>query len=229
MKMRLIKSNFELISLVAPGVSGKTIIDVGCGTGDLVRDLAKAGAVVTGIDTAERLAGINEYSPGKTEKYLEEQGAKLPFPGNLADIIVYFASFHHIPEELIPGVMGEVRRVLKPGGSAIIAEPVSIRGAYFELVRLREDERKIQKKAYEEIKKAPHLGFKPISEDYFYMNRSFADYVRCMNIFVNDEAQRNQCIEAAEKKVRRKSYREKKAFNRIRYKSIIRVNVLQKS
>ena len=50
----------DLISLAADGVKGKKIIDVGCGTGLLSVKLAKAGALVTGIDLSKDMLTIAE-------------------------------------------------------------------------------------------------------------------------------------------------------------------------
>ncbi len=49
-------SNFgeDLVSLLNPQ-KGESILDVGCGTGDLAHDISKSGATVTGIDAAQSM------------------------------------------------------------------------------------------------------------------------------------------------------------------------------
>ena len=50
----------DLISLATGGIKGKKIIDVGCGTGLLAVKLAKAGALVTGVDLSRDMLNIAE-------------------------------------------------------------------------------------------------------------------------------------------------------------------------
>lgn len=45
----------HLVELAAGGISGKKILDIGCGTGQLSTQLAKRGARVSGIDLSEEM------------------------------------------------------------------------------------------------------------------------------------------------------------------------------
>jgi sterol 24-C-methyltransferase len=103
-------------------VPGKVALDIGCGQG-LVADMVQeqSGAKVVGINISpEQLAKArsNAASKGKLGTLLEfEQGSmneRLPFPDNSFDAayIVQANAYAHN----FTSLMGEVRRVLKPGG-----------------------------------------------------------------------------------------------------------------
>lgn len=70
---------FEFLSTIGIGVNGQRILDLGTGTGNLAREFAKRGSVVTGVDASAeqiRQAGIMaaeekldiEYMVGKSEE-----------------------------------------------------------------------------------------------------------------------------------------------------------------
>lgn len=52
-------SNFgeSLVSLLNPQ-AGESILDVGCGTGDLANDISRSGAIVTGMDASQSMIGV---------------------------------------------------------------------------------------------------------------------------------------------------------------------------
>jgi ubiquinone/menaquinone biosynthesis C-methylase UbiE len=156
-------------------------------------------------------------------------GENLPFKNNSADIIIFFASFHHIPEQMMMQTLQETYRVLKAGGIGIFLEPIGREGSYFEIIRLVEDERDIQQLAFESIKKAHTFGLENKSEEIIYVERSFDDYVNLLNIFVEDEAERNGYLKEAGKITEGLSQEAGIPFEDYRFKSICRINVLQKS
>ncbi len=156
-------------------------------------------------------------------------GENLPFKNNFADIIIFFASFHHISGQMMMQTLQETHRVLMAGGIGVFLEPIGREGSYFEILRLVEDERDIQQLAFESIKKAHTFGLENKSEEIIYFERSFDDYVNVLNIFVEDEAERNGYLKEAGKITEGLSQEAGIPFKDYRYKSICRVNVLQKS
>jgi SAM-dependent methyltransferase len=115
-----------------------------------------------------------------------------------ADIIPYQASFHHVPADSMAAAR-ECRRVLKSGGRAIFVEPVYRAGAYTEITRLVEEEETAQKKAYAAICSLAESGLTLEKEDFFYLERSFADYNRLIEFFVEDAARRVAVLDKARK------------------------------
>ena len=226
--MKKVENDLDIITGIA-GVKDKTIIDTGCGTGGLARKLTAEGARVIGIDTPGMLEKAKDSSPAGDEKFIAGVGGHLPFKDNVADIVIFFASFHHVPKALMKQTLQETHRVLKTNGIGFFLEPVGQKGSYFEIVRLVEDERDIQQQAFEWIKKAASLGLENEKEEIFYIERSFEDYVNILNVFVDDETERNECLEKAREITAKLSQETGVPFEDYRYKSICRVNVLQKS
>lgn len=99
-----------------------SLLDVGCGTGTFLSIVSKRFDVkVSGID----------ISPGMIEKSREMLGGgadlrvgdseHLPWNDKSFDVVTCIASFHHYPNP--EPVLMEMKRVLKPGGRVIIADP----------------------------------------------------------------------------------------------------------
>jgi ubiquinone/menaquinone biosynthesis C-methylase UbiE len=146
--MKKIENELDIISEIT-GIKNKIIIDVGCGTGGLVRKLAEQGAEVIGIDRPDMLVkaknnqkllqgvqgdGFLEKSPpGRRRQsvFIAGLGENLPFKNNYADIIIFFASFHHVPGSMMKQTLQETHRVLKTGGIGIFLEPIGREGSYF--------------------------------------------------------------------------------------------------
>jgi hypothetical protein len=91
-----------------------------------------------------------------------------------------------------------------------------------------EDERDVQQLAFESIKKAHTFGLENKKEEIIYVERSFDDYINLLNVFVEDEAERNGYLREARKITEILSQEAGIPFEDYRYKSICRINVLQK-
>lgn len=173
--MTQILSIRHLISqLFAP--FGKVIVDIGCGTGELVKYLLQQGADAYGIDQEEIIAGIPHNNPDIKNRFKQGCGEKLPFPDNFADILLYIDSFHHISPGKMNHALQECRRVLKDKGQLVILEPVASEQSYYELVRLILDEKEMQKEALNVIQTAQNHGFLSEKEDFFFLERTCEDF-----------------------------------------------------
>ncbi|MFF0736180.1 methyltransferase domain-containing protein [Streptomyces chartreusis] len=110
---RLRSRSYELLSLVP----GSTVVDVGCGAGRAVAELAERGVQAVGVDPSPwMLAAARERWP---QAEFREAGAEdLPFAdrsvrGYRADKVF------HVLEE--PGLaVAEARRILCPGGRIVL-------------------------------------------------------------------------------------------------------------
>jgi SAM-dependent methyltransferase len=94
------------------------IVDVGCGTGATAAALARFGSV-TGVDISPLAL---EFCRRRGLERLEQGAAEaLPLAGNSVDLIVATDILEHLDDDR--AALGEFRRVLQPGGHAIITVP----------------------------------------------------------------------------------------------------------
>lgn len=94
-----------------------SILDVGCGGGVLSEDFARLGCKVTGIDPAAEAieaARVHAAASGLTIKYGVGVGEHLPFAEATYDCAACCDVLEHVDDA--DRVIGEVSRVLKPGG-----------------------------------------------------------------------------------------------------------------
>ncbi len=215
---------FENFSL-----AGKTVIDVGCGTGDLVRRMTGQRARVTGIDTAIMLEKAQRIPAIGGEKYLVGRAEALPLPDHCADLVLYIASFHHVPEDKEIEALLECRRVLKTRCHAFFVEPIAQPDSYYLITRLIEDEAAIQGKAYQSLLAAGHVGLEMKDEEIIYVERSFADYLTLLELFVEDDQQRIEVRELARRLTEQLCAETRTHFEDYRYRSICRAMLFEKT
>lgn len=101
-------------------LSGKSILDVGCGEGGLLIALKNKGLQVLGVDlskTALEIAHLQlscRESVGNPSILGQAEGHHLPFRDNTFDLVTSVDTLEHIPD--LPGFLGEIKRILKKGG-----------------------------------------------------------------------------------------------------------------
>ncbi|MEI7850620.1 MAG: methyltransferase domain-containing protein [Kiritimatiellales bacterium] len=105
------------------------ILDIGCGTGTLTRDIAaaltdKVHSRCIGLDAAEKMITVARRKAVVIPNiHFDAAIAEhLPYESNLFDAAVSTFFFHHIHFELKKKVLAETARVLKPGGRFIIVD-----------------------------------------------------------------------------------------------------------
>lgn len=92
---------------------GGRLLDVGCGTGFILRLAVDIFERVDGIDiTPEMLARIPDLGPKVTIQLAEAE--QLPFPDNTFDVVTAYSVFDHLVDYRI--ALREIARVLRPGG-----------------------------------------------------------------------------------------------------------------
>ncbi|WP_216905536.1 class I SAM-dependent methyltransferase [Nocardia noduli] len=100
---------------LAGDVTGRRILDAGCGSGPLFATLRDRGAVVTGIDAS---AGMLEQARlrlgADADLRVADLADPLPFPDNAFDDVVASLVLHYLRDW--GPTLTELRRVLVPGG-----------------------------------------------------------------------------------------------------------------
>src|SRR5262249_7502149 len=105
---------------LAPPSRAPRVLDVGCGSGDKLRSIARHSTCETfGTDFSEQ-AVANANARGAGDIRLRD-GHRLPFDDGFFDAAMSWHSLehHYSPRE----TMTEVARVLRPGGYGIFAVP----------------------------------------------------------------------------------------------------------
>jgi SAM-dependent methyltransferase len=113
-----------------PGLKrdGLSLLDYGCGAGDLMRVLAGLGArgTFTGCDVStgmlDEAARRWPAGAGPAPALSAQEGARTPFADGQFDIATISAVLHHVPPAGRAAVYAELGRVLKPGGRLYVFE-----------------------------------------------------------------------------------------------------------
>jgi ubiquinone/menaquinone biosynthesis C-methylase UbiE len=91
----------------------ETILDAGCGSGEVVKYLHSRGFHAKGVDITLQGTRINNASLIKNGFIIESSLESLPFGDNAFDVVFSSEVLEHIPEEKIPIVIDELYRVTK--------------------------------------------------------------------------------------------------------------------
>ncbi len=121
-------------------LAGRRVIDVGSGSGELVRWLRSQRADVVGVECGEVMIGLARAAdPEHPEAYLDGVAQALPLADEEADVVVMANSLHHVPGDAMDAALAEAQRVLRPGGTLYVSEPIA-EGTGHQLVAIIDDE-----------------------------------------------------------------------------------------
>ena len=99
-------------------LSGKTVLDVGCGGGILTEAMAGAGATVTGIDMAEAplsVARLHQVESGAEVEYLKSRAEDLAAErAGEFDVVTCLEMLEHVPDPSL--VIEACKTLVRPGG-----------------------------------------------------------------------------------------------------------------
>jgi ubiquinone/menaquinone biosynthesis C-methylase UbiE len=107
---------------------GSVVLDVGCGTGTLLLAVAERvgpSGALHGLEPSPEMAA---HARHKAEAHrvplqvVEGSADSLPYPPALFDAVLCTLVFHHLPRSMQEGAIREMRRVLRPGGRAVIVD-----------------------------------------------------------------------------------------------------------
>ena len=100
------------------GVSGKRILDIGCGGGILSESMAQRGAQVTGIDLSDKALGVAKLhllESGQTVDYRKISAEELATEqAGSYDIVTCMEMLEHVPKPA--SIVAACATLVKPGG-----------------------------------------------------------------------------------------------------------------
>lgn len=106
--------------------AGRTVLEVGCGAGSLLRPLRDRGFRPIAMDlSAAMVAGYARRARGLglAPQVVRADAEDLPFAAGAFDAVVAIGLLEYLPA---PGrFLGEARRVLRPGGSLLLSVPAA--------------------------------------------------------------------------------------------------------
>ncbi len=109
----------EMLRL-AGDVTGRRILDAGCGSGPLSAAIRAKGAVVTGFDASAAMVDLARQRLGEAaDLHVADLSAPLPFADAEFDDVVASLVLHYLEDWA--GPLAELRRVLKSGGRLILS------------------------------------------------------------------------------------------------------------
>jgi len=111
----------ERVAASLGALDGRKLLDVACGTGNAALATARRGAEVTGLDASGRLVDVARErlaAAGLAADFRVGDFHELPFAEDSFDVVV--SVFGVIFADPASAVAAEIRRVLKPGGRAVI-------------------------------------------------------------------------------------------------------------
>jgi ubiquinone/menaquinone biosynthesis C-methylase UbiE len=116
----------EMIRL-ADARDGQRLLDVGCGTGNLLRSTGRQhpGVELVGMDPDPRAlarAGRKNRRAGVAVQLDHGFAQELPYDEDAFDIVFSSLMLHHLDSTSKDSLLAEVHRVLRPDGTLILAD-----------------------------------------------------------------------------------------------------------
>jgi 2-polyprenyl-3-methyl-5-hydroxy-6-metoxy-1,4-benzoquinol methylase len=109
-----------------PDGRGRALLDVGCNWGRWTIAAARAGWRPTGIDRAKKSVGAAQRVAaqlGVDAEYVVADARELPFGDGAFDAVFSYSVLQHLAKQDVLGVVAEIDRVLRPGGTVWIEMP----------------------------------------------------------------------------------------------------------
>jgi len=142
-----------------PGDASKRVLDIGCGTGAMLQQLSRYGTV-DGVDTDPNAVRFCRERGVAGVRRLTSQ--TLPWEPETFDLVTALDVIEHIDDD--QAVLGEVQRVLRPGGTLLLTVPA------YEVLWGPQDEishHKRRYRAWQIRERLERAGLEPVKLSYF--------------------------------------------------------------
>ena len=107
------------LALFAELVDGGPVVDVGCGPGHVTAHLHRLGVEAFGVDLSPAMVELARRDhPGPRFEVGSMTDLDLP-DASVAGLLAWW-SLIHVPDDAVPAVLGQFRRVLCPSGPVLL-------------------------------------------------------------------------------------------------------------
>ncbi len=118
---------------------GLKILDIGCSTGASAQSIVDMDRQnYTGIELIPKYAAFAAKRNPKG-KVLAMDATKMDFPAHSFDLGFFLGVWHHMDDQTVRNSLINVKRVLKPGGVLLVAEPLFTPGRWYSNMFLKRD------------------------------------------------------------------------------------------
>lgn len=107
-----------IVALLQPN-PGRTILEIGSGTGHFLRYLARAGARCVGIEPSAEMVSVAVKRSPRAIDYVRGRGESLPFKDMSFDGFLCMTTLEFVQD--VDAVIKEAARVVRPGGRLVLA------------------------------------------------------------------------------------------------------------
>lgn len=139
----------SVLSRALMSAHARSVLDIGCGEGEMVSQLANRGLHVIGIDPQEdAIAKARSKYPRLS--FIVGTAENLNDISGEFDAAFFLNSLHHVPEDEMRASLLQALDRIRTAGVVIIIEPLAT-GSFFRAMRPVEDETAIRAKAVHTI------------------------------------------------------------------------------
>lgn len=211
-------------------LDGKRLLELGCGRAVHTRAIAEAGEgrTMLALEVDETQHALNLQIEDLPNVTFALGGAEnIPAEDGSHDVVFLFKSLHHVPVVQMAKALGEIARVLRPGGFAYVSEPL-FRGPLNECLRLFHDEQSVRAKAFEAIGDAVASGvLTAVSQTFFLAPVHFADFAEYERLVIRATHSQHVVTDEVRREVVRR-FEANVGPDGARFAQPIRVDLLQK-
>ncbi|MCC6914048.1 MAG: methyltransferase domain-containing protein [Rhodospirillaceae bacterium] len=218
-----VSAHLDIASALLP-LKDSEILSLAIGAGDIAPAIAVAvkSATVTVLETE---GATDDPPPLSNLTYKAGDADRIPAEDESFDIVIVNGLLSRIPEDRRSPALREIRRVLRPGGLAYIAEPTP-GGAFNEISRVFKDEKQDRLATFELVRGTVSSGAMVLVEQkFFQMSVVIPDFAAVERGYVPPDAR----ISGAQKSEARKKFERHVGPKGAAFQIPMRIDLLRKS